>query len=463
MVNVSSNAIEELKVATRGQVLLPADPGFEEARHIWNAMIDRHPALIVRCAGVADVRRSVAFARDNGLPLAVRGGGHNIAGSAICDDGLVVDLSPMKSVHVDPTARRAYVEPGATLGDFDHEAQAFGLATPLGINSTTGVSGLTLGGGFGWLSRRFGMSIDNLISADVVAADGQLLHASADKHEDLFWAIRGGGGNFGVVTMFEFELHPVGPEVFAGLVVLPLEQAKEALAKYRAATQDMPDELTVWTVLRLAPPLPFLPPAAHGKPIIAFLMCYSGALEGAPRAVETVRSFGKPYGEHLGPMPYAMWQKALDPLMAPGVRNYWKTHNLKELPDGVVDALIDAVGKLPSPHCEVFFGSVGGQIARVSADTTPYPSRDASFVMNIHGRWSDPADDAPCIAWARALFDAVKPFAQSGAYVNFMTQDEGERVSEAYGLNYKRLVEIKTRYDPSNLFRYNQNIRPNVS
>ncbi|HEV3425208.1 MAG TPA: FAD-binding oxidoreductase [Paraburkholderia sp.] len=463
MVNLASNAIEDLKVATRGQVLLPADPGFDEARRIWNAMIDRQPAIIVRCAGVADVRRSVVFARDNGLPLAVRGGGHNIAGSAICDDGLVVDLSPMKSVRVDPVARRAYVEPGATLGDFDHEAQAFGLATPLGINSTTGVAGLTLGGGFGWLSRKYGMSVDNLVSADVITADGELLHASEDRHEDLFWAIRGGGGNFGVVTMFEFAVHPVGPQVFGGLVVLPLEQAKAALVKYRAAVEAMPDELTVWVVLRLAPPLPFLPPEVHGKPIIAFAICYNGPLDDGPRAVEEVRRFGTPYGEQLGPMPYEMWQKAFDPLLTPGARNYWKSHNLAQLQDGLLDALTDAIGKLPSPQCEIFFGAIGAQTSRVPVEAMAYANRDTNYVMNVHGRWSEPGEDAQCIAWARAFFEASAPFALGSVYVNFLTQDEAERISAAYGPNYARLVEVKNRYDPHNLFRQNQNIRPSAS
>ena len=463
MVNLSSDAIEELKAATRGQVLLPGDSGFDDARRIWNAMIDRRPAAIVRCAGVADVRRAVAFARDNDLLLAVRGGGHNIAGSAVCDDGLVIDLSPMKSVRVDAVTRRAYVEPGATLGDFDHEAQGFGLAAPLGINSTTGVSGLTLGGGFGWLSRKYGMSVDNLVSADVVTADGELVHASADAHADLFWAIRGGSGNFGVVTMFEFQLHPVGPEVFGGLVVLPLEQAKDALVKYRAAVDAMPEELSVWAVLRLAPPLPFLPPEVHGKPIVAFAICYTGAVEEGPSAVEEVRRFGTPYGEHLGPMPYATWQKAFDPLLAPGARNYWKSHNLTELPDGLLDAVIDAIGKLPSPQCEIFFGLIGGQTSRVAVDATAYPNRDAKYVMNVHGRWDDASEDERCIAWARAFFEAAAPFALGSVYVNFLTEDETERVGAAYGPNLERLVAVKTRYDPHNLFRHNQNIKPSSS
>ncbi|MFL9864996.1 FAD-binding oxidoreductase [Paraburkholderia fungorum] len=460
MVSVSSSAAEELKAAIRGELLLPGDAGFDAARSIWNAMIDRHPGMILRCAGVADVRRGVAFARDNGLPLAVHSGGHNIAGTALCDDGLVIDLSPMKSVHIDPVAKRAYVEPGATLRDFDHEAQAFGLATPLGINSTTGVAGLTLGGGFGWLSRRYGMTVDNLISADVVTADGELLHASADSHEDLFWAIRGGGGNFGVVTRFEFALHPVGPIVYGGLVVLPLDQARNALLQYRAATENMPEELSVWAVLRLAPPLPFLPPEAHGKPVIVFAMCYTGPIENGPSVVESVRGFGTPVGEHLGPMPYAMWQQAFDPLLTPGARNYWKSHNLDAIPDGLIDALLDAIGTLPSPQCEIFFGQIGAQTSRVPVEATAYSSRDTQYAMNVHGRWDEASDDERCIAWARAFFDAAAPFALGSVYVNFMTQEEGERVAAAYGPNYARLVAVKHRYDPHNLFRHNQNIRP---
>ena len=462
MAHVSNSAIEELKTAIRGQLMLPDDAGFDEARSIWNAMIDRRPAMILRCAGVADVRRGVAFARDNGLPLAIRGGGHNIAGSAVCDDGLVLDFSLMKSVRIDPFAKRAYVEPGATLADFDHEAQAFGLATPLGINSTTGVAGLTLGGGFGWLSRRYGMTVDNLISADVVTADGELLHASADSNEDLFWAIRGGGGNFGVVTSFVFALHPVGPMVFGGLVVLPLDQARDALVKYRAAASDMPDELSVWAVLRLAPPLPFLPSDVHGKPVIIFAMCYTGPTANGPSAVAPVKTFGTPVGEHLGEMPYTMWQKAFDPLLAPGSRNYWKSHNLASIDDGLIEALLQSIQNLPSPQCEIFFGQIGGQTQRVPVNATAYSSRDTQYAMNVHGRWEDPADDDRCISWARAFFDASAPFSLGSVYVNFMTQEEAGRVADAYGPNYERLVAVKSRYDPHNLFSHNQNIRPAV-
>jgi FAD/FMN-containing dehydrogenase len=458
MVNVSSSAIDDLKSTIRGQLLQSGDASFEQARSIWNAMIDRHPAMILRCAGAADVRRGVAFARDNGLPLAIRGGGHNIGGSALCDDGLVLDLSSMKSVRIDPAAQRAYVEPGATLHDFDHEAQAFGLATPLGINSTTGVAGLTLGGGFGWLSRKYGMTVDNLLSADIVTADGELLHVSADSHEDLFWAIRGGGGNFGVVTLFEFQLHPVGPLVYGGLVVLPIEQAKDALIKYRA--DERPDELAVWAVARLAPPLPFLPPEVHGKAVLIFAMCYCGPLENGPSVVEPVRGYGTALGEHLGPMPYVAWQQAFDPLLTPGARNYWKSHNLAGIDDGLIDALLQAIGKLPSPQCEIFFGQIGAQTQRVPVAATAYSSRDTQYAMNVHGRWDDAGDDERCVAWSRAFFDAAAPFALGSVYVNFMTQEEGGRVADAYGPNYERLVAVKSRYDPHNLFRHNQNIRP---
>lgn len=462
MGHVTKSAIDALKGAMRGQLLQEGDAGYDDARRIWNATIDRRPSVIARCAGVADVRHAVNFARENEMLLAVRGGGHNIAGSAMCDGGIVIDLSPMKSVRIDPRMCRAYVEPGVTLGEFDHEAQAFGLATPLGINSTTGVAGLTLGGGFGWLSRRYGMSVDNLLSADVVTADGELVHADATHDPDLYWAIRGGSGNFGVVTMFEFELHRVGPDVYAGLVVLPFEQAMPALRRYKAAAAAMPDELAVWAVMRLAPPLPFLSADVHGKPIIAFALCYTGPIEDGARVAETMRELGQPYGEHLGPMPYTAWQKAFDPLLTPGARNYWKSHNFADLSDGLFDVAVGAIERLPSPQCEIFFGQIGGATGRVPVAATAYSSRDARYVMNVHARWDDPSEDGRCIEWARGFFEASAPFALGSVYVNFLTQEESERVAAAYGPNYDRLVAAKTRYDRNNLFRHNQNIRPSA-
>ena len=304
---VDESAIQEFSSGLRGTLLQPEDQDYDEVRQIWNAMIDKKPRIIVRCAGVADVLRSVAFARDHGLLVAVRGAGHNIAGNAVCEGGLMIDLSLMRSVRVDPQSKRANVEPGATLGDFDHEAQAFGLATPLGINSTTGVAGLTLGGGFGWLSRKYGMTVDNLVSADVVTADAKLLRASSSENSDLFWGIRGGGGNFGIVTNFEFQLHPVGPEALSGLIVFPIDQAKSVLGRYRDFVETMSEELNVWVILRKAPPLPFLPPEVHGKEVVVLALCYAGDVEKGMTEIEPLRSFGQVLGEHVGAQPFTAW------------------------------------------------------------------------------------------------------------------------------------------------------------
>jgi FAD/FMN-containing dehydrogenase len=452
--------LDGLRSGLRGHLLQAGDDGYDAARTIWNAMVDKRPALIVRCRGAADVMRAVSFAREHDLLLAVKGGGHNIAGSALCDGGMVVDLSLMRAVRVDPLARRAWVEGGATLADFDHEAQAFGLATPLGINSTTGVAGLTLGGGFGWLSRKHGMTCDNLISADVVTADGGLVHASAGDHADLFWALRGGSGNFGVVTGFEFQLHPLGPNVLSGLVVYPLDQARRVLAAYRAWLPSLPDEAAVWVVARKAPPLPFLPSAWHGKEIVALALFYAGDPKVGEKVLAPALSMGTPVGSFVGVQPYTAWQQTFDGLLTPGARNYWKSHNFTTLADGAVEALVGAVEHLPSPHCEIFFGCIGGQTMRVKADATAYPHRDTLFAVNVHGRWETAAEDERGIAWAREFFEATKPFATSGVYVNFLTADETARLHAAYGSNYERLAMIKRTYDPRNLFRTNFNIAP---
>ena len=453
--------LDSLRGQLRGSLCVAGDPGYDQARTLWNAMIDRRPAVIVRAQGAADVILAVNFARTNGLLVAIKGGGHNIAGNACCDDGLMLDLSQMKSVRVDPKARTARVEPGALLSDFDKEAQAFGLATPLGINSTTGVAGLTLGGGFGWLSRRFGLTIDNLISADVVTADGKLLTASEKENPDLFWAIRGGGGNFGIVTSFEYRLHPVGPTVLAGLIVHPFADAKQLLDGYRKFVAHAPEELTVWVVMRKAPPLPFLPAEWHGKPILVFALCWSGDLKAGEKAIAPLRALGKPIADVVGPNPLTGWQTAFDPLLAPGSRNYWKSHDYKQLDDSTIAAVLDAVTKLPTADCETFIGHLGGAINRVKADATAYPHRDVLFILNVHTRWQDPSQDKACIAWARELFDAAAPSATGGVYVNFMPEDEKQRVrTGAYGPNYDRLVKLKAKYDPTNLFRMNQNIPP---
>ena len=455
----SNEKIEKVKNKVKGQVVLPDDPNYDEVRKIWNAMIDRRPAVIVQCAEADDVLHAIAYARKNGLEISIRGGGHNIAGSALCDNGVLIDLSNMKTVRVDAQKRRAYVEPGATLGDFDKAVQAHGLATPVGINSTTGIAGLTLGGGFGWLTRKYGMTIDNLVSAEMVTSDGKKIQVSKDENTDLFWAIRGGGGNFGVVTQFEFALYPVGPEILAGLLVFPIGQAKQVLKKYREFVKSAPEELNIWVVLRKAPPLPFLPVNIHGKEVIVLAIFFAGDISKGEKLINPLRSFGDAHGEHIGAQPYAVWQQAFDPLLTPGARNYWKSHNFTELSDGALDSIIEFAGKLPSPQCEIFVGLISGAANRVPSNAMAYGHRDTKFVLNVHGRWNEATQDETCIAWARAFFEASAPYASSGAYVNFMTEDEGDRVAAAYGANYTRLKQIKKKYDPENIFRNNQNIK----
>jgi FAD/FMN-containing dehydrogenase len=460
MTSLQMTKVEQLKTGFAGEVLLPGSEAYEGARKIWNAMIDKRPAIIARCADTPDVVRAVNFARENGLTLAVRGGGHHIAGNALADGGMVVDLSRMKAARVDVQARRVTVEGGARLADLDAATQAHGLATPVGINSITGIAGLTLGGGFGWLSRKYGMTVDNLESAEVVTAAGDVVRASASENPDLFWALRGGSGNFGVVTRFEFRLHPVGPGVLSGLIVYPLAAAKSVLQKYREFVAQAPDELTVWAVLRLAPPLPFLPPGVHGQGIVALAVLYAGDPKLGEPLVEPLRRFGTPVGEHVGVQPYTGWQQAFDPLLTPGARNYWKSHNLATLEDELLDIIVDAAERLPSPQCEIFMASLGGATARPSPESTAYAHRDARFVMNAHARWESQADDERCIGWARDVFNASAPFASGGVYVNFLTADEGDRVRAAYGSNYRRLAQVKRRYDPNNLFSMNLNIAP---
>jgi FAD/FMN-containing dehydrogenase len=460
---IERGMLDDFAAGLRGELLDRSAANYDEARAIWNGMVDRRPALIARCRGAADVLRAVRFAKEHDLLVAVRGGGHNIAGSAMIDDGLVIDLSPMKSVRIDADSRTARVEPGATLGDFDREAQAFGLATPLGINSTTGIAGLTLGGGFGWLTRKFGMTVDNLLSADVVVASGKLLRASERENPDLFWALRGGGGNFGIVTSFEFQLHKVGPEVLSGLIVHPFDQAGELLRRYRDLAAADPDELAVWVVLRKAPPLPFLPESVHGTNVVVFAVLYAGDMQQGERALRRLRAIGTPIADVVTPHPYVGFQAAFDPLLTPGARNYWKSHNFTQLSDKLIDVIVDHVGRLPSPGCEVFIGHLGGAANRVPPGATAYAHRDAEFVMNAHGRWEDPAQDSEGVAWTRRLHQATMPYATGGVYVNFLTGDEANPVRSAYGANYDRLVRLKTKYDPTNLFRANQNIEPLAS
>jgi FAD/FMN-containing dehydrogenase len=460
-VDLSAAHVAELRAQVRGAVCVPGEPGYDKARTIWNAMIDRRPGLVICAAGADDVRRTVALAREHGALLAVRSGGHNIAGHAVCERGIMLDLSAMRSVRIDPEARTARVEPGVTLGEFDREAQAFGLATPLGINSTTGVAGLTLGGGFGWISRKFGLTVDNLISADVVTADGALRHASGQENPDLFWAIRGGGGNFGVVTSFEFQLHRLGPDVLSGLVVHPFSRARDVLSEYRNLVATAPDELTCWAVIRKAPPLPFLPSEVHGTEVVVLAMCYAGDVEAGQRVAAPLRAIGQPIADVVGPQPFTAWQAAFDPLLTPGARNYWKSHDFTTLSDGLLEAVLDHAGRLPTADCEIFIGHLGGAVNRVAPDATAYPHRNVEFVLNVHTRWSEQRQDQACVAWARAFFDATAPYATGGVYVNFMPADEAERISAgAYGAGYARLARLKAKYDPGNLFCLNQNIKP---
>ncbi len=443
-----------------GGVLTAADRGYDEARKVWNATVDRRPALIARCLNPADVQSAVRFAGTHGMLVSVRGGGHHIAGNAVAEGGLMIDLSGMRGVSVDARERTARVGPGALLGDFDRAAQAHGLATPLGINSTTGVAGLTLGGGFGWLTRRYGMTIDNLRAATVVTADGEVRVASEDSEPDLFWAVRGGGGNFGVATSFEFALHPVGPQIHAGLIVYPFAQAKQVLRAWRDFTVGAPDELTVWGLVRKAPPLPFLPASVYGTQVVVLVVAHSGDVAEGQRAAAPLLEFGDPVGTALGPAPYAAFQSAFDPLLTAGGRNYWKSNNFRSLSDAALDVVIESGARLPGPECEIFLAQLGGAMARVDPSATAYAGRDAHYVMNVHGRWSDAGDDDRVRDWARGVFRNAAPYATGSGYVNFLTEDESERVVASYGINHPRLQSVKRRFDPDNLFRMNLNIAP---
>jgi FAD/FMN-containing dehydrogenase len=458
--SLTPEALVGFRAALGGQALLPGDIGYDQARTVWNATVDKRPGLVVRCAGPSDVVQAVRFARQHDLLLAVRAGGHNIAGKAVADGALLIDLSQMRSVRVDRAARIAWVEPGATLADFDRETQAFGLTTPVGINSTTGIAGLTLGGGFGWTSRNFGMSIDNLISVDVVTADGQMHRASEKENADLFWALRGGGGNFGIVTGFEFRLHALGPQVLSGLLIHPFADAPKLLRDYRSFVAQAPNELTAWVVLRKAPPLPFLPKEWHGKEVMIIAVCFLGDPGVGERALAPLRTLGRPIADVIGPHPFVGWQQAFDPLLTAGARNYWKSHDFRELSDGLFAQLVEFAGRLPTAECEIFIANVGGAMARVPVEATAFAGRDANFVMNVHTRWQEARDDARCIGWAREFYNATRPYASSTAYVNFLPDEDGERLSTTYGGNYAKLREIKAKYDPENVFRVNQNIKP---
>jgi FAD/FMN-containing dehydrogenase len=441
--------IQDFRAGLRGQVILPGDVDYDDARKVWNGMIDRRPTLIARCAGVADVSRAIRFARDQQLLLAVRGGGHNVTGAGTCDRGLVIDLSPMKAVQVDSERRTARVEPGATWKEFDQETQQYGLATTGGLISSTGVAGFTLGGGIGWLVRKHGLACDNLISAEVVIASGQLVHANAGEHPDLYWGLRGGGGNFGVVTAFEFALHPVST-VVGGVVAHPLPRAREVLHFYRRFIATAPDELTTLVNFATTP---------EGKQIIGLAACYAGPVEQGAEVMRPLKEFGPPAMDMMGPLPYTALQQANDPRAPAGLQNYWKAAFLRDLSDEAIEAMIEYATHATSPLSMIHLHQLGGAMNRVAADATAFGHRDSGFVVNIIGMWPAPGDNDKHIDWARGLFAALEPCAH-GAYINFLG-DEGEaRVRAAYDTNYERLVALKNKYDPTNLFRLNQNIRP---
>ncbi|MFI6449228.1 FAD-binding oxidoreductase [Kitasatospora sp. NPDC050543] len=452
--------IGELEAALSGTLVRPGDAAYDEAREVWNAAHDGRPALIVRCAGTADVIRAVEFARSQNLLVAVRGGAHSIAGFSTCDGGIVIDLSAMKGVRVDPAGRRAVAQPGLTWGELDHETQAFGLAVTGGLVSSTGVAGFTLGGGVGWLLRRHGLACDNLVGADVVTADGRLVHADAEENPELFWALRGGGGNFGVVTSFEFELHPVGPQVLAGLVIYPAAEAQQVVSRWRDLTAAMPDELTTLVNLTTAPPLPFLPESVHGTRIVVLAGMYAGGMEAGEAAVRPLRSLGTPLADVMGPMPYLGMQTLLDPLWTRGAYNYF-TSAFVEPTDQAIDAVLGAHLSTPTPFSEVHLHHLGGAFGRVPADATAFSQRDASMLCNVIARSPGPEDFDGHIAWARGAREEIARHGNGGMYVNFTGDAAEDKVRAAYpDAVHARLVRVKDEYDPTNLFRLNQNIRP---
>jgi hypothetical protein len=445
-------AVQDFRASVRGELLRPSDAGFDTARKVWNGMVDKTPALILRCAGVSDVMTAVDFARSNDLLVAVRGGGHNVGGSAVCDRGLVIDLSRMKGVRVDPARRTARAEGGVTWGEFDRETQAFGLASTGGTVSTTGIAGLTLGGGVGWLVRKHGLACDNLLSVDIVTADGQLRTASASENEDLFWGLRGGGGNFGVVTSLEYRLHPVGP-VLGGMVLYPQANARDVLRFYREFTRTAPEELTAYCGFLTAP---------DGNPVVGVIACYSGPLETGEAVVRPLREFGTPAADLIQPMAYSQMNTLLDAAFPSGSQNYWKADFLKELSDDAIDVLVTQAGKMTSPLSAMVVEYYGGAASRVDEAATAFPHRQAQYDLIIAAQWANPMESDQHIQWVRETSEAAQPFASGRVYVNALGVEGEERVREAYGANYDRLVALKNTYDPTNLFRLNQNIKPTV-
>lgn len=458
---IKPNAIDELKTALRGELMLPGDSEYDDARSIWNAMIDRKPALIARCLGVADVVACVNFARENELLLSIKGGGHNISGLAVCDDGLMIDMSRMRGVWVDHATKTVHAQAGCLLGDVDRETQLYGLAANLGFVSTTGIAGLTLGGGFGYLTRKFGWTTDNLVSVEMVTANGQIVRASEQENPDLFWGLRGGGGNFGVVTKFQYKLHPVGPQIMGGVIAWKGEEAASVLDLYKTVTEKAPPELTCVGVLRPAPPAPWLPKEMHGKPIAALLVCYTGNIEETEKLLAPIKTFGSPVGDVIQQRPYTVQQSLLDATQPKGRRYYWKSEYLRGHDPEMLGKAAEHFSYIKSPHSAILLFPVDGAISNFPAEHSPVGNRDAKTVINIAASWESPEDDQQHIDWARKAWQDMRPFSTGGTYLNFLTEEEvGTRLRDAWGKNYDRLVEIKTKWDPQNFFRMNKNIPP---
>jgi FAD/FMN-containing dehydrogenase len=436
-----------------GVVIRRGDTEYESARRIWNASIDKRPGLIARCSGLADVVAAVRFAREHGLLVAIRGGGHNVGGRALCDGGMVIDLSRMKGIHVDPAARRVRVQPGVLLGELDRETHVFGLAVPLGVVSKTGVAGLTLGGGVGWLARKYGLTCDNVMSFELVTADGEVLRASADEHPDLFWALRGGGGNFGVVTSFEYGLHPVSM-VLGGMVVHPRERATDLLKFYRTLTQSAPDELAAYAGLMHTP---------DGQPVAAIVACYNGDLAEGERQMTSLRSFGSPLVDAIQPMPLPVMQTLLDGAVPEGNQNYWKSAFLRGLSDEAIDTIVSHADMATSLLSAVLVEHYGGAAGRVAESETAFAQRHVEYDLAILAQWPDPAESERHIAWARGFAEAMAPHRSGDYLLNFLGEEPEDTIKASFGKNYARLVQVKTRYDPTNFFRVNQNIKPEVA
>jgi FAD/FMN-containing dehydrogenase len=440
---------------------LPGDAGYEESRTVWNAMIDRKPALVMRCLGAADVIAGVQFAREHNLLLCIKGGGHNIAGLATADGALMLDMSLMRGVWVDKERKVSHAQAGCLLGDVDRETQVNGLAAVLGFVSLTGVAGLTLGGGFGYLTRRWGWTADNVVGMDVVTAEGRLVRASSDENADLFWGLRGGGGNFGVVTGIDYKLYPVGPEIVGGLVAWPASEARGVLELYRTLAEKSAPELTLALLLRPAPPAPWLPKDMHGKPMVGILACYSGSLEDGEKAVAPIKSFGHPIGDILVRRPYTQLQSLLDATQPKGRRYYWKSEYLPRVEPALCEKIIQHAAQIRSPHSAVILFQIEGALNRLAGGHSPAGNRDAHYVVNLTGAWERRDDDQANIEWAREAWTDIRSFSTGGTYVNFLTEDEGsERVKAALGSGLERLAQVKARWDPGNMFRTNRNIKP---